>query len=55
MDDNIGKHDGQVNGRRYFYCENKRGLFAKLSKLTRVPLRAQESPDSGKISNKYKT
>ncbi|KAK4337083.1 hypothetical protein RND71_043683 [Anisodus tanguticus] len=50
LDEPIGKHDGSVNGQRYYYCENKKGLFTKLSKLTRVPLRAQESPDSGAIN-----
>lgn len=49
MDEPIGKHDGSLGGHRYYYCENRRGLFARLSKLTRVPLRAQESPDSGKF------
>ena len=47
LDEPIGKHDGQLGGHRYYYCENRRGLFARLTKLTRVPLRAQESPDSG--------
>jgi len=38
LDDHSGKNDGSVAGVRYFQCEPKRGVFARLHKLTRYPL-----------------
>ncbi|XP_033747589.1 LOW QUALITY PROTEIN: CAP-Gly domain-containing linker protein 1-like [Pecten maximus] len=32
-----GKNDGSVQGVRYFQCEAKRGVFARISKLSRTP------------------
>ncbi|XP_052215294.1 CAP-Gly domain-containing linker protein 1-like isoform X2 [Dreissena polymorpha] len=37
LDEMIGKNDGAVNGVRYFQCEAKRGVFCRLSKLSRTP------------------
>ena len=34
LDQPVGKNDGSVSGVRYFQCEVKRGVFARLSKLT---------------------
>ncbi|RZC41972.1 CAP-Gly domain-containing linker protein 1 isoform X13, partial [Asbolus verrucosus] len=40
----LGKNDGSVAGTRYFQCENKKGVFSRLTRLTRVPL---EQPGMG--------
>ncbi len=37
LDSPVGKNDGSVAGVRYFQCEAKRGVFARLAKLSRVP------------------
>ncbi len=37
LDSPVGKNDGSVAGVRYFQCEAKRGVFARLAKLTRAP------------------
>ncbi|XP_025016698.1 CAP-Gly domain-containing linker protein 1 isoform X1 [Tetranychus urticae] len=48
LDDALGKNAGSVSGRRYFYCEPKRGLFCRLGRLSRYPYSfGKSTPDSG--------
>lgn len=45
LDEPVGRNAGSVSGRRYFYCEPKRGLFCRLHRLARYC--GKHSPDSG--------
>lgn len=38
LDSPTGRNDGSLHGRRYFYCEPGRGVFARLWRLTRYPI-----------------
>ena len=40
----LGKHDGTVEGVRYFKCEDKHGLFARQNKITKANLPSFGSP-----------
>uniref|UniRef100_A0A1L8E5P6 Putative cytoskeleton-associated protein n=1 Tax=Nyssomyia neivai TaxID=330878 RepID=A0A1L8E5P6_9DIPT len=45
LDEASGKNDGCVSGKRYFQCEAKRGIFSRLTRLTREPLLTADSTD----------
>lgn len=47
LDEPIGRNAGSVSGRRYFYCEPKRGLFCRTYRLSRYPIDGKYTPDSG--------
>lgn len=55
LDETIGKNDGSVSGVRYFQCEAKRGVFCRISKLSRTPgiagaLRSSDDGASSEVS-----
>lgn len=46
-----GKNDGSVAGTRYFQCAEKRGVFSRLTRLTRIPLVTHAPHDASPASD----
>jgi len=55
LDSPTGKNNGTVNGRQYFQCEPKRGVFSRLNKLTRSPVSSSSSADVVHDGNRLAT
>jgi len=50
LDGPVGKNDGSVAGRRYFSCEVNHGIFARQSKLSRIPTNTLSDAEKTKES-----
>ena len=50
LDQELGRHDGTVQGVRYFAAGKDRGVFVTLNKLTKLDAEENVQEDSGDIS-----
>ena len=46
-----GKNDGSVAGIRYFQCEKGKGIFSRLTRLTRSPLISPDGCDASIVTS----
>ena len=54
LDDPVGKNDGSVAGVRYFQCEMKRGVFARLAKLAKDRNDKDRTPPNSELQHQHR-
>merc|ERR1719506_3362348 len=51
LDEPNGKHNGEVDGERYFFCQDKHGVFVRPENTTILP--APTSPSANPMLNPF--